>query len=164
MFCISGVYIATLDFYFCRSGVEVFIFKFADSSAVHGVGKFAAEFLDIEFVRAKTNFLVWIETYADFAVLNFWVSLQPCHSINDFRDSSLIIGSEERIAIGDDQVLTDIVQKLGKFFRREFYIFLSVEFDHRAVVVLYDAWIHVLARHVGRCIHMGYEADGRKIL
>lgn len=103
MLGIARMYVATFDFYFCGCGIEVFIFKFADCAAVHGIGEFAAELLDIELVGAKTDFFIRIEADAYLAVFNLGVSLQPCDSVYDFRYAGFVVGSEQCVAIGYNQ-------------------------------------------------------------
>ena len=83
------------------------------------------------------------------------------HRTNYLGNAGLVIGAEERVAVGHYEVLTHVVEQLGKLCGAEHYAFLGVEHYVAAVVGFHNARIHILARHVGRCVEVSYESYHR---
>ncbi len=159
----TGVHVEALESDACARRVEVFIFQFANGSAVHGVCPVGAKFLHVEVMRAQSNLLVGIEADANVAVLHLGVLLQPFHGGENLGDTSLVVGTEQRSAVGDDELLAHIVVKFGELLRVEDDALLLVEHDGASLVVD-DARFHVVAAHVGGGVHVGDEADGGHLL
>ncbi len=155
---IAGVHVAAGEGDTGHCGVEVLELELAYLAAVHGVGEVAAEALHVEFVCAQTDFLVGIEAHADVAVLDFGMMDEIVHGRYDFGDACLVIGAEECVAVGDDDVLALVARQFGEVGRREGDARGRVEHDVAAVVVLDDAGSDVTARHVGRRIEVCDEA------
>ena len=132
-------------------------------AAIHRIGPVATEFLYVKLMGAQANLLVGIEAHTDLAVLDFRVFLQIGHGRDYLCDACLVVGAEKRGAVGNDQVLAKIVEKFGEILRRKLHILLGIEDNLLAVVILYDARIHMAARHVGARVHMRYESDHRHI-
>ena len=107
-----------LDVHLCRCGIEVLVFQVAQVAAVHGVCPLASELLHIEVVCSHTDFLVRVEAHAYIAVLNLVVVAQPAHCLHDFRDTGLVVSSEQRMSVGHDQVFSLVLQQLREFLRR----------------------------------------------
>ena len=63
----------------------------------------------IELVRTLADFLVGVECYADFSVFDFWVLHQIVHRGYDFGDAGFVVGSEKGVAVGDNEILADVV-------------------------------------------------------
>jgi len=80
---------------------------------------------------------------------------------HDLRHARLVVGPEQRRAVGVDQRVALEERQLGEL--RDAHRELSVEDDVAAVVLLDDARPDVLAAHVGRGVHMGDEADDRSV-
>ena len=68
-------------------------------------------------MRAQSDFLIGIERDADVTVLDFRMSLQIFHSSDNLSDTRLVVGSEQRLAIGHDKVLTLVFAKLREIGR-----------------------------------------------
>ena len=157
---IAGVHADTRDFYAGRGSVEVFKLQFAQFAAVHRVGPFATETLHIEFVRAQADFLVGIEGHADAAVLDFGMLLEIGHGLYDFGDARLVVGTQQGVAVGHDDVLAHVVEQFGKLLSRGHDASGFVQHDVLAVVIANNAGLHVLARAVGAGVHVRDETDG----
>ena len=140
--------------------IEVFELEFADFAAVHGVSPFTAEAFDVELVRAASDFLVGVEGHAHTTVLHFGVLHEVGHGADDFGNASFVVGAQQRVAVGDDEVFADVAEQLGEFLDGGDNAGFSVEDNVRAVVVLHNARLDVGARGVGAGVDVGDEADG----
>ncbi len=87
------------------------------------------------------------------------MSLQVCHGSYDFRNAGLVVRTEKRSPVSNNQILTDVVLEFREIRRTEDYALLLIENYVIAVVIRHDAGIHMLAAHVRSRVHMGYEAD-----
>ncbi len=139
--------------------IEVFKLKFADFSSVHRVAPIGGESLDVEFVGTEADFLVRIEGDADVAVRDFIVLKEKVDGGDNFSDTGLVVGTEEGVTVGDDKVLTYVVEHFGEFSGVKANAFV-VEWNHFAVVLLDDAGSNVFARHIGRRVKVGDKTDG----
>ena len=110
------MHIQALESDLCHCCIEVLEFQFAGFAAVHGVGKVGAKAFNVKLVSAQTDFLVGIESDANFAVLNFGVLLQIFHSGDDFGDTRLVVGAEQSGSVGDYEVLAHIGIEFGELF------------------------------------------------
>ena len=81
------------------------VLELADLAAVHRVGPVCAEAPDVKLVCALAYLLVGIEGDAYLAVLDFGMMLQIIYGRDDFGDAGLIVGAEQRRAVGDDERL-----------------------------------------------------------
>ena len=161
MFGVAGVYVAAGEGNLCHGGVEVLVLQLADGAAVHRVGPVGAEALNVELMGALADFLVRVEGYSDFTVLDFGMLLQVIDGTDDFGDAGLVVGAQEGGAVGNDKVLAYIVVEFGKVGGREDDALGLAEHDVAAGIVLYDAGVDMAPAHVGRCVQMGDEAyDG----
>ncbi len=111
------MHVAACERYLGLCGIEVLIFKFADFSAVHGVGPFGAKLLDIEFVGALSYLFIGIEGNPYLSVFYFGMLYEVIDRSYDFGDARFVISSEQRVAVGHDEVLTNVMVELGKFAR-----------------------------------------------
>lgn len=118
---VAGVYVSSVEGNFCNGGVEVFKFEFADFAAVHCIGPVGAETFDVEFVGALSDFLVGVEGDSDVTVLDFGMSLEESDCGDYFGDSGFVVGAEESVTVGDDEVLSDVVIEFGEVGRRKGY-------------------------------------------
>ncbi|MNJ54937.1 hypothetical protein D3C77_504020 [compost metagenome] len=90
----SRVYINPFARYFGSSGIEAFIFQFAQRAAVHRIGKFGTEGSYIEALGASSDLLIRCKGYSDCTVLNFRVINQISHGSHNFGNSRLVVGAE----------------------------------------------------------------------
>ena len=156
--------VAALDVQLGGRGVEVLVLEFADGPSVHGVGVFGTEPCYVEMVHSAADLLVGGKADLDRTVLEFWMFHDVLGGGHDFGHSGLVIGSEQGVAVGGDQGLTDIVQQLGKFFRVENHAFSLVESDGLAVIIFDNPWLDTASRSIGRGVHMGDESYGGDVL
>ena len=91
--------------------------KFSNSSSPTSP-PLAAELLDVEVVGAHAYLLVGVEGDAYLAVLDVGVLLQVDHGLYDLGDAGLVVGAEQRVAVGDDEVFAHVLQEFGKFLGR----------------------------------------------
>ena len=63
------------------------------------------------------DLLVGVETHADVAVLDLGMVAEVAHRLHDLCHTRLVISTEERRAVGDDEVLTLVRQELRKLLR-----------------------------------------------
>src|SRR5574344_593917 len=97
--------------------IEILIFQITQITAVHGISPLAAEFLDIKMMSAHTYLLVRIECYTDIAMLYFIMVTQIAHSLYNLSYTCLVIGTEQRMAVGHDQIFTFMLKKFRKLLR-----------------------------------------------
>ena len=94
-------------------------------------------------------------------MFDFRMGLKVSHGGDDLGDAGLVVGSEKSGAVGDDQVIAEIIHELGKLLRTQQDVFSFVEHYGLAVIILDNAWLYMTSRHVGTCIHVRYKAyDG----
>ena len=151
--------VASLECDFGGSGIEVLELKLAHFTAIHGISPLAAELRHIELMGTHADFLVRIKADADFAVLDFGMLFQIDHRGDDFGDARLVVGTEQGLAIGHNQVFALMVEQFGELGGGKDDILFGAKRDVLAVIVGHDAGFHVLAAHIGAGIHVGYEAD-----
>ena len=145
---IARMYVEALDMNGGTGGVEILIFQFAHLGSVHCVGPVGTKFLHVEEVCASTNLLIGVEGDADASVRNLMVFHQIGHGFHNLCDAGLVIGAEECVAVGDDEVFAHVVQHLGEHLGRGDDAFGGIEDDVTAVIVLNDAGVNVSARAV----------------
>ena len=141
-------------------GVEILIFQFAHLGSVHCVGPVGTKFLHVEEVCASTNLLIGVEGDADASVRNLMVFHQIGHGFHNLCDAGLVIGAEECVAVGDDEVFAHMVQHLREHLGRGDDAFGGIEDDVTAVVVLNDAGVYVGTRAVGAGVVVRNEPYG----
>lgn len=87
------------------AGVEALPFELADGPAVDGVGERAAERLQVEEGGAVADLLVRAEADAQARVRQLRVRRQARDEPHDLGDARLVVGTQERRAVGADEVL-----------------------------------------------------------
>ena len=60
-------------------------------------------------VRTHADFLVGVERHTNLTVFNLLVFLQIHHSLHDFSDAGLVVGTQQCRAVGHDEVLTNVL-------------------------------------------------------
>ena len=100
-----------------RGRIEVLELQFTDVAAIHGVGPVAAKALDVEMMGTHAYFLVGVEGYAYLAMTYLLMLLQIDHGLHDFGNARLVVGTQECRAIGDDEVLADVLEQFGELTR-----------------------------------------------
>lgn len=110
----------------------------------------------------KADFFVGIEADTYLAMFYFRMLLQVGYGRNDFGNTSLVISSQQSLSVGHEQILALMVKQLRELRRRQYYIIFGTEHDVLTVIVFHLAGRHVLAAHVGTCIHVGDEAYRRQ--
>ena len=145
-----------------RRGVEVFVRYLAEAPPVYGIGEVRAESFQVEALRAAPDLLVGSEGHGDPAVLDAIVGEQPLRHRQNFRDAGLVVGPEQRRAVGDDETPANVIFQDGKIIRPHDDVLLFVE-ENVAALVVYQARPDILAGRGWRDVHMGDEAQRRNL-
>ena len=95
-------------------------------------------------------------------MLDFVVVAQIAHRLDNLGDTRLVVGTEQRVAVGHDDVLALVVEQLGKLGGRRHDAL--AQHDVSTVIVLDDAGLDVGARAVHAGVVVGNEADGGHLL
>ena len=85
----------------------------AGAFAVHRVGELGAELFQVDLVDAAADLLVRREQDLDRAVLDLRVLDQELRGIHDLGEAGLVVGAEQRGAVGGDDVVADLVGECG---------------------------------------------------
>ena len=160
VFGVAGVDVAAVYGDAGAGGVEVFVFELAYFASVDGVGPGAAELVDVEFVGSAAYLFVGIEGYTYGAVLDFGVVQEVFYGGDDLGYACFVVGSEEGVTVGDDEVFADVGFEFGVSVDFGDDVLLCVEDDVAALVVVYDLRAYVCAAEVGGGVEMGDEAYG----
>ena len=64
------------------------------------------------------------------------MSEQIGHCGDNLSDAGFVVSSEKRIAVGDNQILTEIIVEFRKLLRFKLYVFFGVEHDVTSVIAL----------------------------
>ena len=78
-------------------------------------------------------------------------------------DAGLIVRTEKRGAVGDDQLLSYVLCQLWELLWGESDVLLLIKYDLSALVVD-DTWLDVPSGSIRRGVQVGYQADHRLIL
>ena len=161
---IARMHVTPFEYDFGRRRIEILKFQLPYFTAVHRIGPFTTEFLHIEFMCTFTDFLIRIETDTNFTMFNFRVLFEISHCRNNFCDTGLIIGSQQRFSIGNYQIFPLVVKQFRKLCRTQYYPLFSIKHDLRTVIIFHDARCHILATHIRTRIHMGNKTDSGNFL
>ncbi|MGY4453538.1 hypothetical protein ACVWZR_008198 [Bradyrhizobium sp. i1.3.1] len=110
------------------------------------------------------DLLVRREQDLDGAVLHIGVVDEEMRGIHDLGDAGLVVGAQERGAVGGDDVVADLVLQRGMFSEADHLAGIARQGDIAAAIVLHQLRLDVLAGHVGRGVHVRAEADHRHLL
>ena len=155
------MYIASLEHNLGGSRIEILELQLAHFTAIHGIGPFAAELLDIELMRSQTYFLVGIETDTDFTVFDFRMLFQIGYRRNNLRDTRFVIGTQQSLSVGDNQIFSLMVEQFRELGGRKNHFPFCAKNNILTVVILYNARRNIFSAHIGTCIHVRDEADNR---
>ena len=142
-------------------GGECFVLDIAGGFTIDGIGKIRTEFLQIDLVDAAADFLVGREQDLDCAMLELRIVDQESRRIHDFGKPGLVVGAEQRGAVGGDDVVADLVGKGWMFGGADDLRGVARQHDVAAAIIPDDLRLDVLAGAVGRGVHVRTEADDR---
>ena len=129
--------------------------------AVHRVGEIGAELFQVDLVDAAADLLVGREQDLDRAVLDLRVLNQELRRIHDLGEAGLVVGAQQRGAIGRDDVVADLVGERGMIGGADHLGRVGRQHDVAAAIIPHDLRLDVLAGAIGRSVHMRAEADHR---
>ena len=111
---------------FCRSGIEVFVFKFSERSAVYCVRIIGIKFFNIKVICSSAYLLVGSKAYFDISVrcITFDNSF---NRRDDCANSRLVVRTKQSRSVGDNETIAYIIikRRIVTFF--EIDAFLSVK-------------------------------------
>ena len=142
-FCIARVNVASLDLYCGSGGIEVLVFEFPHSSAVHRVCIACTEFLHIEFDDTPSDLLIRCEAYLYLSVLEFRVFYYILYGIHDFCHSSLVVRAEKGCSVSGDYCLPLVVKQFREVTDLKAQSFNSLKGNIRTVVITDDLRLDV---------------------
>ncbi len=141
--------------YLARRGIEVLKLQFANCTAVHSVGEIATELLYIEVVGTLPYLFIRREANAYLPVLDFGVLNEVLTGRHYLGNTGLVISPKQCLTVGYNNVLSCIMLYFWVLGGFECDVLCLVEDYIFAVVVLHNAWLHMLTTCIGRCIHVG---------
>ncbi len=90
-----------------RARAPRFIADLAELSAVNGVSDLRAEAFDVKLLDARADFFVRSESDRDRSVFDLRILAQRVDHRHDFGDAGFVVGTEQRCAVGGDDVVAD---------------------------------------------------------
>ena len=156
---IARMHAHALDGNLGRGGVEVLKLQLAHFASVHRVGPVAAELRHVEVMGTHANLLVGVEGYANLAVPDVLVVAQIAHRLHDFGNAGLVVGTEQCVAVGHNEVFAHVAEQFGKLLRTQHNAL--GEQNVASVVLLHDARFDVGTATVGAGVVVGNEAYRR---
>jgi hypothetical protein len=131
-------------------GRERLVLQLAEVRAVERVGADGAEALDVEQRRALADLLVGREAHAQRGAREFRVRGQMGDGGHDLGHAGLVVGAEQRVAAGGD----DVVPR-GRVHHR----IAARQPDRCAVVIAVHERLDARAGRVRARVHVGDQAD-----
>ena len=110
----AWVHVAARNLNLGARSVEVLVLELALHATVHGVCKVGSELLHVEVIYATTNLLVGGEAHTYLAVRELRVCHEPLHSGYNLGNTSLVVSTKERCAVGVNEGVTLEERKLGE--------------------------------------------------
>ena len=98
----------------CRGGVEIFVFDLSQLTSVHRIRRIRAEGLYVKAVGSAADLLIRRKADGQPAVRQLGVFGQIGAGRENFGNAGLVVGPQQRAAIGDNEPLPDIARKARK--------------------------------------------------
>ena len=127
-------------------GGEGLVLDIPGGFAVHRVGEIGAELFQVDLVDAAADLLVGREQDLDRAVLDLRIVDQELRRIHDLGEAGLVVGAEQRGAVGGDDVVADLVGERGMIGGADHLRGIGRQHDVAAAIILHDLRLDVLAR------------------
>ena len=159
----AGMYLNAMNGDVCVSRVEGLGVYLAGGLAVKGVGKIGVEIAYIVILAAFTDLLIGSKANLDGAVLYFRMGCKIFDHVHDLCNAGLVVCAEQSGAVGNDKVLTYVVEHMLEYLCSHYDVFFRVEHDVLAVIVLYYAGSDIGAGSIGSGIHVSYKANDRRL-
>ena len=160
IFCGTCVDAQTMYDNLCRACIEVFIFQFAQFTAVNGICEICTKTFHVKIVCTAANLFVWCKSDADFAMFNRRIVDQFfCHG-HDFCDTCFVICTEQSGSICYDQVLTNIFLEAWIFFLCHEDVLFLIE-QNVSTLIFYNLCLDIVAGSILSGIHVCNQTDYR---
>ena len=88
---------------------------------------------------------------------------QELRGIHDLGKAGLVVGAEQRGAVGGDDIVADLIGEGGMFRGADDLGRIGLQHDVAATVIPDDLWLDVRTGAIGRGVHMRAEADDRHV-
>ncbi|CAJ1853860.1 hypothetical protein OPFLODJI_02786 [Aeromonas hydrophila] len=157
----AGVHIVADKAHGGAGGVEVLVFELAQLAAVYRIGPFGREAVQREAVGAAAYLLVRGKAKPDIATGDLGVGQQVVDGGEDLGDARLVVGPQQGAAVGGNEILPQVVFQEAVIANGQHLVPLA-QTDVAALIVFDDLGHHVRRLVVGG-IHVGDEADGRRV-
>ena len=142
-------------------GRKGLVLEGAGRLAVHGVGEVGPELFEIDLVDAAADLLVRREQDLDRAVPDVGIVDQDLRRRHDLGYARLVVGAQQRRAVGGDDVVADLVVQFRMLADLDDPLRIARQHDVAAGIVAHDLRLDVGAGEVGRGVHVRAEADDR---
>ena len=139
----AGMYLNAMNGDVCVSRVEGLGVYLAGGLAVKGVGEIGVEIAYIVILAAFADLLICSKANLDGAVLYFRMGCKVFDHVHDLCNAGLVIGAQQSGAVGNNKVLTYVVEHMLEYFGPHYNVLFLVEHDILAVIVFYYAGSNV---------------------
>ncbi|MND60955.1 hypothetical protein D3C80_521980 [compost metagenome] len=145
-------------------GREGLVLDRARRLAVQRITEIGAELLQVYLGDAAGDFLVGREEDADRAMLDVGIGEQIFGSGHDLGKAGLVVGAQQRRAVGGDDVVADLVLQFRMFGRLDGAALVARQRDVAALVILDHLRLDVGAGKIRCGVHVGAETDDRDVV
>ena len=145
--CTTRVDAQTLNVNFCTCGIEVFIIHAIDLSTVNRICKIGTEFRNTEMIRSPAYLFIRSKCQTDFSMLTVFLKQRFRHR-HDFRDSRLVISTQQRRSICHDQILADFFLQACKIMDSHFDTQCFIQHNIGPVIGFDYSRLYISAAHI----------------
>ena len=158
---VARVHVPSLNVDLRRGRVEILELQLTDLPAVHRVGIFSPEPLDIELNDSASDLLVRRETDLDLTVPELGMLHDVLHRVHDLGHAGLVVRTQKGCAVGGDERLPHIMKHLRELRRLQRQSRHTFQRNVPAVIFIDDLRLDVRSRSVRSGVHVGDESDCR---
>ena len=144
-------------------GREGFVLDIPGGFAVHRIGEVGAELFQVGLIDAAADFFVGREQDLDGAVPDIWILNQEPRCIHDLGEAGLVVGAQQRGAVGRDDVVADLVGERGMVGGADHLGGIGRQHDVAALVIFHELRLDVGAGAIRRRVHVRAETDHRHL-
>ena len=150
-----------VDRYLPGGRVEVLILQLSQGAAVHGIGVVRPEGGHIEAVGPPAHLLVGCESHLH-GPMGHTAGNDLLQRRQNFSHSRLIIRPQKGGAVCNDQMLSPVLRQRLELALPQDHAPLLIQ-DHIAALIQHDPGLDVLSGAVGGCVHVGDQAQHRRL-
>ena len=109
----TGMDVPAVEHHLGSGGVEVLVLQFTQGAAVGSVGKFGPEVLEVEPICPPADLFIGGKADAQ-SGMGLRGGQEAFGCGEDFRNPGLVVGPQERGAVGDNEVLAPVLGEAGE--------------------------------------------------